>query len=173
MNMLEVTLFEGGEIKPKKGSSRKTKKGTRSYYWVTTRLLRESGPWYSPPITKPDTVVSLINEHLELENADREHFVVLCLDSKSQVTAVQVVSIGSLSSTVVHPREVFKAAILTSSASVIVVHNHPSGNPEPSSEDTAITKQLAEAGKILGIELLDHIIIGNKQFWSMRGMGQI
>lgn len=117
--------------------------------------------------------MSLVNEHLNLENADREHFVVLYLNSGNQVTAAQVVSIGSLSSTVVHPREVFKTAILTSSMSVIAIHNHPSGDPEPSSEDIAVTKQLVEAGKILGIKVLDHIVIGNKRFWSMRGMKQI
>jgi len=170
---MEVTLFEGGELTPKQTRRRRKKQETASYYWVTTRLLRESGPWYSPSITRPDAVVSLVNEYLDLENADREHFVVLCLDRKNQVTAVQVVSIGSLSSTVVHPREVFKTAVLTGSASVIVVHNHPSGDPGPGSEDIAVTKQLVEAGKILGIELLDHVIIGNRQFWSMRGMGQI
>ncbi|ADI02757.1 DNA repair protein RadC [Syntrophothermus lipocalidus DSM 12680] len=166
-------MFEGGELTQKQTRRRRKKQETASYYWVTTRLLRESGPWYSPPITGPDAVVSLVNEHLNLENADREHFVVLYLNSGNQVTAAQVVSIGSLSSTVVHPREVFKTAILTSSMSVIAIHNHPSGDPEPSSEDIAVTKQLVEAGKILGIKVLDHIVIGNKRFWSMRGMKQI
>ena len=95
------------------------------------------------------------------KNHDREEFVVVCLDQKHKVSVINSVSTGSLSETLVHPREVFKAAILANSAAIIIAHNHPSGDTTPSAEDKILTTRLREAGKILGIELLDHIIIGD------------
>lgn len=94
-------------------------------------------------------------------NADREHFVVLCLDSKNAVIGANVVSIGSLSLAIVHPREAFKPAILCNAAAVILGHNHPSGDPEPSPEDRTLTARLVQCGELLGIGVLDHIIIGD------------
>src|SRR3990172_5836624 len=95
---------------------------------------------------------------------DREKFYVLHLDKKKFITAKELISIGSLTSTTVHPREVFKGAVLQNSESIICVHNHPSGDPTPSNEDVAVTERLTEAGKILGIALIDHVIIGNGSF---------
>jgi len=86
---------------------------------------------------------------------DREMFVVICLDIKNQITAINTVSIGSLSSSLGHPREVFKPAILSNAAAIILGHNHPSGIPEPSKDDIGLTKRMAEAGRILGIDILD------------------
>lgn len=156
--VVQVNLFQGGEIKPKR--SRKKKGDKTIYYWVTTRLLRESGPWYAPQVMSPGAVAQLVNEHLDLKNADREYMVGIYLDRKNCVNAVQVVSIGTLDSAQIHPREVFKTALLTSSAGVVLVHNHPSGDPRPSRDDLDITRRLVDAGKLLGIELVDHVIIG-------------
>lgn len=106
-----------------------------------------------------------------LEGADREHFLALYLDTKNRVNAVHTVSVGTLNSSAVHPREVFKAAILTNAAAVILVHNHPSGDPAPSREDRATTAKLVEAGKLLGIEVLGHIVLGEGRFCSLRQAG--
>lgn len=146
-------------------------KSEKSYYWVTTRLLRESGPWYAQYVKSPEDVQNVMRQHLDLENADREYFVALYLDKKCSINAANIISVGGLSNTIVHPREVFKIAILTSSNSIIVCHNHPSGDPSPSKEDIEVTKRLVKAGKILGIELLDHVIIGNKDFASFQSLG--
>jgi DNA repair protein RadC len=95
-----------------------------------------------------------------LENEDREHFTVVLLDARNRVVGVNTVSIGTLTASLVHPREVFKPAILANAAAIIVAHNHPSGDPEPSNEDVAITQRLGEAGALLGIRLLDHLVLG-------------
>jgi DNA repair protein RadC len=94
-------------------------------------------------------------------DSDREVLSVLTLDTKNKITSITAASVGSLNSSIVHPREVFKTAILGNASSIIIGHNHPSGDPTPSKEDISITLRLKECGKILGIELLDHIIIGN------------
>jgi DNA repair protein RadC len=100
--------------------------------------------------------------HTYLADADREHFVIFFVDQKNQVIGVHTVSIGSLTASLVHPREVFKAAILANAAAIVCGHNHPSGDVQPSREDRATTKRLVDAGKLLGIEVLDHIIIGRE-----------
>ncbi len=96
-----------------------------------------------------------------LADVDREHFVLVLLDRKNKVIGLHTVSIGSLTASVVHPREVFKVAILSNAAAVIFGHNHPSGDPTPSSEDKALTSRLIEAGEILGMQVLDHVVIGD------------
>jgi DNA repair protein RadC len=104
-------------------------------------------------------------------DADREQFHVLMLDSKNQLIGVNLVSQGSLSTSVVCPREVYKAAILANSAAVILLHNHPSGCPEPSQEDRNCTSRLVQAGKVLGIRVLDHVVIGQEAFFSFADSG--
>ena len=99
-------------------------------------------------------------------DADREQFHVLMLDCKNRLIGVNLVSQGSLSTSVVCPREVFKAAIMANSAAVILLHNHPSGCPDPSQEDRACTSRLCEAGKVLGIRVLDHVIVGESAYFS-------
>jgi DNA repair protein RadC len=108
-----------------------------------------------------------------LEGTDRENFIVLLLDRKNQLIGINTVSIGSLTSAVVHPREVFKAAILSNAAAIVCAHNHPSGDPQPSQEDKVLTARLVEAGKLLGIDVLDHIIIGDesKRYFSFADEG--
>ncbi|KAF5084808.1 hypothetical protein DSECCO2_74040 [anaerobic digester metagenome] len=104
-----------------------------------------------------------------LEDLDREQVIVCCMDNKNQPVSINVVSVGTLNSSLVHPREVFKTAILSNAANIILFHNHPSGDPEPSQEDIDITTRIKDAGKILGIELLDHIIIGSEEsFCSLK-----
>ncbi|WP_035322595.1 RadC family protein [Peribacillus kribbensis] len=103
----------------------------------------------------------------------QEHFVCLYLNTKNQILHKQTIFIGSLNASIVHPREVFKEAFRRSAASIICVHNHPSGDPAPSREDIEVTKRLAECGKIIGIELLDHIIIGEKKYVSLKEKGYV
>ncbi len=103
----------------------------------------------------------------------QEHFVCLYLNTKNQVIHKQTVFIGSLNASIVHPREVFREALKRSAASVIALHNHPSGDPAPSREDIEVTKRLVECGKILGIDLLDHLIIGENKFVSLKEKGYI
>jgi DNA repair protein RadC len=100
------------------------------------------------------------------DGLDREAFYVICLNASNKVIATSLVTLGILNSSLTHPREVFKPAILASAAAIIVAHNHPSGNPDPSQDDITITKQLKEAGKIIGIPLHDHIIIVDNGYTS-------
>lgn len=103
---------------------------------------------------------------------DREVFFVMCLNTKNHVVAVHRCHIGSLNASIIHPREVFKSAILNNAASVIVAHQHPSGDITPSIEDINVTKRLAEAGKLLGIEVLDHLVVNNEgKFISLKERG--
>ena len=104
-------------------------------------------------------------------NEDREVLLVLCLNTKNDVVAIHRCHVGSLNSSIVHPREVFKSAILNNAASIIISHNHPSFNCSPSSEDIEVTKRIQEAGILLGIELLDHIIVTPSTFLSLKEKG--
>lgn len=113
-------------------------------------------------ISSPSDVYNLIAPSLRFEQV--EHFQILILDTKNNVRSIETISTGSLNSSIVHPREVFKPAIKKSACSVILIHNHPSGEPEPSHEDIVLTNRLEESGKILGIKVLDHIIIGNTYY---------
>ena len=103
----------------------------------------------------------------------REHFAVLLLNAKNHILALKTISVGTLTSSVVHPREVFQAAIEQSAASVILVHNHPSGDPAPSGEDLAVTRRMVEAGEIMDIPVLDHVIVGYDKFISLKEEGMI
>ena len=107
----------------------------------------------------------------DLKSMDVETFLCLHLDCKNTIKALQVVSIGSLGSSLVHPREVFRSAILNGAAGVIFAHNHPSGDPAPSDEDLQITKRLSEVGKLIGIKCLDHLIIGSGRYFSFADQG--
>ncbi|MEH6942793.1 DNA repair protein RadC [Bacillus sp. JJ722] len=103
----------------------------------------------------------------------QEHFVCLYLNTKNQVLHKQTIFIGSLNASIVHPREVFKEAFRRSAASIICIHNHPSGDPTPSQEDIDVTKRLIECGKIIGIDVLDHLIIGEKKYVSLKEKGYL
>lgn len=128
---------------------------------------------YGPEQTAP-TVSQASDAHAvtrDLELARREYFVALYLDARNRVLVRETVSVGSLNASIVHPREVFRAAVRHAAASVILAHNHPSGNPEPSPDDIALTRRLAEAGRLLGIEVLDHLIIGRGSYVSLKTRG--
>jgi len=103
-----------------------------------------------------------------LKGKKKEHFWVICLDTRNRLINCKSVSVGSLDTSIVHPREVFKEAVSSSAASVIFVHNHPSGDPEPSKEDIELTKRLVKAGEIVGIDVLDHIIVCDKSYLSLK-----
>lgn len=107
----------------------------------------------------------------DMSSLQQEHFVVLFLNVKNQILHKQTIFIGSLNSSIVHPREIFREAVKRSAASIICAHNHPSGVPTPSPEDIDVTKRLQEAGFIIGIELIDHLIIGDHQFISLKEKG--
>ncbi|KGX93480.1 hypothetical protein N781_10615 [Pontibacillus halophilus JSM 076056 = DSM 19796] len=109
----------------------------------------------------------------EMRHLHQEHFVCLFLNTKNQVLHRQTVFIGSLNASIVHPREIFKEAVKRSTASIIVAHNHPSGDPTPSQEDILVTKRLMECGKMLGIEVLDHLVIGDRKFVSLKEKGYL
>ena len=117
-------------------------------------------------VKSPEDVVKTARNLLK--GKKKEHFVVICLDTRNHLIKTSTVSIGSLDCSIVHPREVFKDAISSSAASVIFIHNHPSGDPTPSEDDIKMTKRLIEAGEIIGIEVLDHIIICDSEHLSMK-----
>lgn len=117
-------------------------------------------------ITSPEDVFSAFSSEMSL--LKREEFRVILLNTKNSVISTELISIGSLNSSIVHPREVFNKAIKKNSASVILIHNHPSGNPSPSKEDLVITRRLMNAGDIIGIKVIDHIIIGHGKFYSLK-----
>jgi len=134
--------------------------------------LREEFKEYDvrPLVSSPIKVYELLKP---MFLSDKESFLMLSLNTKNGVTAIRTISIGSLNANIVHPREVFKAALFDSAASIIVAHNHPSGDPTPSKEDIDITKKLLEAGNLLGITLLDHVIVGDGRHFSMKEAGHI
>jgi len=117
-------------------------------------------------INSPDDVNKIIQSYLN--GVDREHFVIVLLNRKNGIIGINTVSVGDLSSSIVHPREVFKPAIVAGAASIILAHNHPSGDPTPSSQDLLVTKRIKASGDILGIEVLDHIIIGDGCYESLK-----
>ena len=120
-------------------------------------------------VKTPEDVAGLVSGRLK--HKKKEYFLTVLLDTRNQLIKVAEISVGSLDSSVVHPREVFKEAISASAAAVIFVHNHPSGDTEASEDDVQLTKRLVEAGEIVGIEVLDHIIIGGKKHYSLKREG--
>ncbi len=123
---------------------------------------------YRKSITKIASSNDVFEELLEFKEKSQEHFMALYLDGANQIVESRVITIGTINQSLVHPREVFKPAIITNSASIIIAHNHPSGILSPSNEDLEVTKRLQEAGKILGIQLLDHLIISQNGYLSFK-----
>lgn len=148
-------------------------------YMETLNYIKEVQPKYMGPRIKaprqssPEQVVSFLQKLLTNEN--KEHFIALYLDGSNQVISYSVVTIGIANQSLVHPREVFQGAILTGACSLIVAHNHPSGNLKPSREDDSVTTRLKEAGVLLGIKLLDHIIFTSSStaFYSYNEKGKL
>lgn len=122
-------------------------------------------------VRAPEDVAALMVP--EMRELDREHFKAVLLDTKNNIRKIVTVAVGSLNAALVHPRELFKAAVGASAAGIILVHNHPTGSPEPSTEDTELTLRFVKCGELMGIELVDHIVIGGDRFISMRERGLI
>ena len=141
----------------------------KAAFELTNRLEDYSESGNKPLVKTPDDVAGVVRSRLR--GKKKEHFLALLLDTRSQLIRVSEISTGSLDTSIVHPREVFKEAISASAASVIFAHNHPSGEPEASEDDIELTKRLAKAGEIVGIDVLDHIIIGDKKYLSLKREG--
>ncbi|WP_028547677.1 RadC family protein [Paenibacillus sp. UNC451MF] len=135
------------------------------------RRLARSGMKETVTVRSPEDVSGLLME--DMRYLQKEHFVCLFLNTKNHIIGQETLSMGSLNAAIVHPREVFRAAIKRSSASIICVHNHPSGDPTPSSEDIQLTQRLVEAGEIIGIDVLDHIVIGDRRYVSLKEQGMM
>jgi len=131
------------------------------------KLVREGTAGSGRAALKDSRAVQEFGREL-LADLDREQFWVLLLDTKNRVIGANQVAVGTLDACLVHPREVFKAAVAASAASIIVLHNHPSGDPSPSREDRELTRRLAEAGRVLGIPVLDHVVIGQGAHFSFK-----
>lgn len=139
---------------------------------VSIKMVKESSFLYQTrQILSPKDAYEMIKE--QLEGLDREQFIIACLNTKNEPINITVVSVGSLNKAIVHPREVFKTAILSNAASVMAFHNHPSGDTTPSDQDIHLTHRLVEAGELLGIKLLDHLIIGGGSFTSLKEKGYL
>lgn len=131
------------------------------------RLLKEKVP------LKVLTPQDIFESMKDIRNLKKEHFIALYLDTRNQEITREIISIGTLNASLVHPREIFEPAIRHLASSIILIHNHPSGDPEPSKEDITLTNKLREAGKILGIEIMDHIVIVKDQYLSFKDQGLI
>lgn len=129
-----------------------------------TLTIREEVANYLPPSSKYTSPTQLFQIFSFLQYETKEHFITVHLDGKNRILCMEEVSVGSLNQSIVHPREVFKSACLSSAAAIVLIHNHPSLDPAPSREDREITRRLKEAGELLGIRVLDHIIVGSSYF---------
>jgi DNA repair protein RadC len=138
----------------------------KASFELSKRLENSSNETVKITVKSPEDVVKTARNLLK--GKKKEHFLAICLDTRNHLIKTSTVSIGSLDCSIVHPREVFKDAISSSAASVIFIHNHPSGDPTPSEDDIKMTKRLIEAGEIIGIEVLDHIIVCDNEHLSMK-----
>ena len=143
----------------------KDKAATLAAAFELSRRILSQSKWLSnKKVTSPQDIADIYIPLLRDEN--KERFIVVCLNSSNKIIKHETISVGNLNSSVVHPREIFKVAIDCSSASIILIHNHPSGNPEPSNEDIKITQKIVESGKILDIPVFDHLILAGETYTS-------
>ena len=141
----------------------------KAVFEIGRRISTQTPSYKSKELTNPEKVYRLIKS--KLKDYHKEHFYIIALNSRGH--SIAEISVGSLDTSIVHPREVFAEAIKNKAASVIFAHNHPSGDPEPSEDDLLITKKLVESGKILGIDVTDHIIMAKDRFLSFKEQGLI
>ena len=163
------TLFGPVEVAAPKPRSIKFK--TIKAVYETLTVKEEIGN-YLRPNTRYTSSSQVFDTFSFLQDETKEYFLALHLDGKNRVICVDMVSSGSLNQSIVHPRETFKTALLSSAAAIILMHNHPTGDPTPSAEDLEVTRRLKEAGDLLGIRILDHIIIGST-YYSFTEMGHL
>ncbi len=162
-NIAAASVIELAEVKgigPAKAAQ------IKAAFELSKRLENSFNDRPKERVKSPQDVIKSVRN--KLKGKKKEHFLVLSLDTRNHLITTQTVSIGSLDSSIVHPREVFKEAISSSAASVIFIHNHPSGDPTPSEDDIKLTRRLVEAGDLIGIEVLDHIIVCDKDHISMK-----
>ncbi|SHK41487.1 JAB domain-containing protein [Paramaledivibacter caminithermalis] len=138
----------------------------KTFTTYSIRLVKEKAARYdiAKKINSPSEVWKIATEILHLHEMSEEVFSIITLSTKNEVTGLFEVSRGTVDSSLVHPREVFKRALLSNASSILLLHNHPSGDPKPSPEDIRVTKRLKDAGELLGIQVLDHVIIGDEYF---------
>lgn len=145
--------------------------------FYTVKMVKEKSVMYdleSFIVRSPEDGAQAGRMFFEFEELPQEHFCILTLNTKNKVVGAHTIFVGSLNCSIVQPREVFQAALLNNAASIIAFHNHPSGDPSPSREDIEVTKRLEECGRIMGIELLDHVIIGdNLRYCSLKEKGYL
>jgi DNA repair protein RadC len=143
--------------------------------FLNLKVIKENSGRYdvSKKIQSPEDVFEIVQKVIKASEYAEENLWLITLNTKNDITGIFTVSTGSLNSSIVHPREVFKRAVLQNAASIIICHNHPSGDPAPSKEDINITKRLKEAGDLIGIKLLDHLIIGDNSYTSLKEKGFI
>ncbi len=141
----------------------------KAAFELANRLEGSPEPGKKSSVRTPEDVVALVKGRLK--GKKKEHFLAILLDTRGQLIKTSEISIGSLDSSVVHPREVFKEAMSASAASVIFVHNHPSGDTEPSEDDIRLSERLAKAGEVMGIDVLDHIIVSDRSHFSLKSRG--
>lgn len=170
--MNHYKVKESKQLELLQGVDEKKNQPAKRVNIVSLRMVKESSILYKDrKIKSPKDGYKLMKDFLG--EADREYFVVVCLDTKNQPTNINICHVGSLNASIVHPRECFKPAILSNAASIMVYHNHPSFDPSPSREDCEVTTRLVEAGKILGIDVLDHIIMGGDSYISLKEKGYV
>lgn len=142
----------------------------------SVKQIKEKGGKYNldnKKVRSPKDVHTIIQTVLDLNSESVEKFGILTLDSQNVVAGIHIIAIGTLNAILIHPREVFKAAILNNAASIVLFHNHPSGDPTPSEEDIEFTSIIAAAGQMMFIPVVDHVITGDNQYHSMAEHGQI
>ena len=141
--------------------------------FLNLKVVKETSGRYDvrKKIQSPNDIFNIAQNVIRGNEYAEENLWLITLDIKNNITGIFTVSTGSLNSSIVHPREIFKRAVLQNAASIIICHNHPSGDPAPSQEDIDTTKRIYDAGKILGIELLDHVIIGDNKYTSLKEKG--
>ena len=164
--MTAATLFGGEEVP---GKPRRIRlKQIKAVYETLT--IKEEVNLYLRPFTRYNSAEQVFDTFSFLRRETKEYFFAVHLDGKNRICCIDEVSVGSLNQSIVHPREVFKTALLSSAAALILLHNHPTGDPTPSREDIEITRRLKEAGDLIGVKILDHVIIGDS-FLSFVNIG--
>ncbi|MBU4557206.1 MAG: DNA repair protein RadC [Actinobacteria bacterium] len=138
---------------------------------VSTYLVRETVSSELNSVSTPEDAAKVVRDLFDFDHLDREQFVALALNTKNRVIGAWAVSVGSLNASIVHPRELFKPAVMLSAASIVIAHNHPSGDPTPSGADIQLTRRIVKGGDVLGIELLDHVVVGDESIASLRDLG--
>lgn len=138
---------------------------------VRVKLVRESQIEYNTKLTSPDAVASFLYSFIGDE--PQENFVVISVSSKGDILNATKIAIGTVNQAIIHPRDVFRTAVMSNASSIIIAHNHPSGDPTPSKNDIDVTHMLLEGAKVLDIQILDHIIVGYDRYYSLKEKGII